>query len=206
MISDVEKANAAPLPLPPSAWRINHDLITAIERSLTDAGHQLLRRGFTDTDCPHWQVELMFGNTVDVAVDRHIRPGTVTIVVSGEDSASIQTLLHRYKQIPILKICTTVAASELLCQLRENPYRRIPWLLTDRLQFVIRRRLFTARYRIVREEYLLDEAAWVICLHTTEQLKIEGLDQHSKHELTITGFGTELRPLERLIAVFDDGS
>jgi hypothetical protein len=35
--SEVEKADSAPLPLPPSAWRVTDDLQTGIERCLTEA-------------------------------------------------------------------------------------------------------------------------------------------------------------------------
>src|SRR5260370_1430017 len=70
MTSNVEKAEHAPVPLPASAWRVTGDLQTAIERCLTEAGHPILSCRFTDRDCRHWHLRLLYGQTVDVFGER----------------------------------------------------------------------------------------------------------------------------------------
>jgi hypothetical protein len=122
----VEKADGAPVPLPSSAWRVTYDLQSAIERCLTEAGHQILGRRFSDPDYRHWQLELLFGQTVEVSVDCQINPGTLRIVVSGDGSQPIRMLPNRYRTIPILKISTRLSAGELFCRVPENPHPRTP--------------------------------------------------------------------------------
>jgi hypothetical protein len=198
----VEKADSAPLPLPPSAWRITDDLQTAIERCLTEAGHQILGRRFTDRDCRHWQLQLLYGQKVEVSVDHQINPGTLKIIVCGDDSDPIRMLLNCYQKLPILKIGITRTAGELFCKVPEFTRRQMPWSLPDRLKFAIRYFITTAKYKIVGENGVYF-ATWVVCLNTTQQLEVRGFSTCAKGGLTITGFGTDLRRLEELIAVFD---
>jgi hypothetical protein len=206
MTSELEKASSTPLPLPPSAWRITNDLQTAIECCLTEAGHPILWSRFSDNDYRHWHLRLLYGQTIDVSVDNHISPGTLKIVVCGDDSESIRTLLNRYQKIPILKISTTLNASELLSRIPETLRRQMPRSFTERQKFAVRYRITTARYKIVREQYNPAVATWVICLNTAQQLKIEGLGKHGEDRLPISGFGTYLNRLQQLMAIFDASS
>ena len=200
--NEVEKAEEAPLPLPPSAWRVTDDLQNAIERCLTEAGHQILDRRFSDRDYRHWQLELSYGQTVGVSVDHQINPGILEIVVSGDDADPIRMLLSIYHKIPILKISTRLSAGELFCKVPEFTRRQMPWSLTDRLKFAIRYCITTAKYKIVGGNNVYP-STWVVCLDTTEQFAVKGFSTCAKSGLAITGFGTDLRRLQELIAVFD---
>jgi hypothetical protein len=199
---EVEKADSAPVPLPPSAWRVTDDLQTAIERCLTEAGHQILDRRFSDRDSRHWHLQLLYGQTIEVSVDNQVNPGALKIVVSGEDSEPIRTPLNCYHKLPILKISTSLSASELLCKIPEFARRQMPWSLTDRLKFAVRYFITTTKYKIVGENTVYP-STWVVCLNTTQQLAVKGFSTCAKSRLAITGFGTDLRRLEELIAVFD---
>jgi len=202
----VEKADGAPVPLPPSAWRVTDDLQTAIERCLTEAGHQILGRRFSAPDHRHWQLELLYGQRVEVSVDNQINPGTLRIMVSGDDARPIRMLLNRYRKIPILKISTRLSASKLLCPVPQTVRCLMPLLLTERLKFAARYCLATAGYKIVREPFAVPPGSWVVCLNTAQQLKFEGFDTCSESGLTITGFGTDLDQLQELMTVFDGGN
>jgi hypothetical protein len=206
MTNAVEKADGAPLPLPPSAWRVTYDLQTAIERCLTEAGHQILGTRFSDPDYRHWQLELLYGQTVEVSVDYQVNPGTLKIVVCGDDSEPIRMLLNRYHKIPILKISIRLSAGELFCKVPEFTRRLMPRSLTARLKFAARYCVGTAGYKIVREPFVDPPGSWVVCLNTAQQLKFEGFDTCSESGLTITGFGTDLDQLQELMTVFDGGN
>jgi hypothetical protein len=206
MTSKLEKASSTPLPLPPSAWRITDDLQTAIERCLTEAGHQILWHRFSDNDYRHWHLRLLYGQSVDVSVDSKINPGTLKIVVCGDDSESIRTLLNRYQKIPILKIGITLIASELLFRIPETIRRQIPRSLAERLKFAVRYRVTTARNKIVQEHYDPVAGIWVICLKNAQQLKIEGFGKLDGDRLPISGFGTDVTRLRQLMALFDGSS
>jgi hypothetical protein len=201
MIPNVEKANATPFPLPAAVWYVNHDLLTAIDRCLTEAGHQIVSSSLSK-DCRHWQFHLTLGQMVDVWVDNQTNPGTITIVVSGKDSKSVQTLLNPYKQIPILKISITRTADELLYTVPKPIYEPTLWSFTERLKYAIRYWIRHAKYKIVREKSSFLPAAWFVCLSTAQQLQIGDFRTYERG-LRITGFGTDLRRLEQLMAVFD---
>jgi hypothetical protein len=206
MTSELEKASSTPLPLPPSAWRITNDLQTAIERCLTEAGHQILWCRFSDNDYRHWHLRLLYGQSVDVSVDSKINPGTLKIVVCGDDSESIRTLLNRYQKIPILKIGITLIASELLFRIPETIRRQMPRSLAERLKFAARYCVGTAGYKIVQEQYDPVAGTWVVCLKNAQQLKIEGFGKLEGDRLPVSGFGTDLDRLQQLMAVFDASS
>jgi hypothetical protein len=199
----VEKADGAPVPLPPSAWRVTDDLQNAIERCLTEAGHQILDRRFSDRDYRHWHLQLLYGQTIEVSVDNQVNPGSLKIVVCGKDDPDpIRTLLNCYHKIPILKISTRLSAGELFCKVPEFARRLMPWSLTDRLKFAVRYFITTTKYKIVGENTVYP-STWVVCLNTTEQFVVKGFSTCARSGLAITGFGTDLRRLEELIAVFD---
>jgi hypothetical protein len=198
--NEVEKAGEAPLPLPPSAWRITDDLQNGIERCLTQAGHQILDRRFSDRDDRHWHLQLLYGQSVEVSVDHQINPGTLKIVVSGDDADPIRMLLNCYHKLPILKISTRLSAGELFCKVPEFARRQMPWSLTDRLKFAVRYFITTTKYKIVGENTVYP-STWVVCLNTAQQLAVKGFSTCAKSGLAITGFGTDLRRLEELIAV-----
>jgi hypothetical protein len=145
----------------------------------------------------------LFGQTVEVSVDCAISPGTVRIAVCGADSERIQTLLNRYKKIPILKISTRISANELLCPVPQTVRRLMPRLLAERLKFAARYSISTAGYKIVREPLTDPSGCWVVCLNTAQQLKFAGFDTCSESGLTVTGFGTDLNRLQQLMSVFD---
>jgi hypothetical protein len=198
----VEKADSASLPLPPSAWRVTDDLRTGIERCLTQAGHQILGTRFSDRDSRHWQLELLSGQKVEVSVDNQVNPGSLKIVVCGKDPDPIRMLLSMYQKVPILKISTRLSAGELFCKVPEFTRRLMPWSLTDRLKFAVRYFITTTKYKIVGENTVYP-STWVVCLNTTQQLTVMGFSTCAKSGLTITGFGTDLRRLEELMAAFD---
>ena len=141
-----------------------------------------------------------------MSVDYQISPGTVRIAVCGDDSKRIETLLNRYKKIPILKIATTLTANELICRVPQTIRRQMPFSLAERLKFAARYCLGAGEYKIVREPFVDPPGGWVVCLNTAQQLKFEGFDTCAKSGLTITGFGTDLDKLQQLMTVFDAGS
>jgi hypothetical protein len=125
------------------------------------------------------------------------------IVVSGDDSLPIQTLLNRYQKIPILKISITLTANELICRVPQPIRRQMPFSLAERLKFAARYSISTAGYKIVREPFADPPGCWVVCLNTAQQLKFAGFDTCSESGLTITGFGTDLHRLQQLMGAFN---
>jgi hypothetical protein len=145
---------------------------------------------------------LLYGQTVEVSVDHQVNPGTLKIVVRGDDSEPIRMLLNCYHKLPILKISTRLSAGELFCQVPEFTRRQMPWSLTDRLKFAVRYFITTTKYKIVGENTVYP-STWVVCLNTTQQLAVKGFSTCAKSGLSITGFGTDLRQLKELMAAFD---
>jgi hypothetical protein len=201
MISDIARADATPLPLPESAWRITPDLQNGIRQRLMAAGHFIHGDRIVDNDYRRWQLRLN-GHTIDVFVDSEVIPGSLSISVQGEAAAIFRRLLCSYKWLPILKISRTLNARQLL---EDFPNQRLlrTFAKTERLKLVVRWHLRQARYKIVDEKHVGLPAGWAIRLKTTQQLQIERFAYRVGDAIVIDGFGTELNRLRRLMEIFD---
>jgi hypothetical protein len=200
MIPGIDKVEAAPIPLPESAWRITLDLQDGIRRHLIAAGHIIHRDRIIDNDHRHWQLQLN-GHIIDVFVDSEIIPGRLRICVRGEAAATFRRLLGAYKRLPILKISRTLNARQLVEDFpNQRLIRKFP--KTERLKLAVRWHIRKARYKIVDEKHGDDPVTWAICLKTAQELQIENFGNRASDAIMIDGFGTELNRLLRLMDIF----
>jgi hypothetical protein len=201
MSQGVDKADAAPLPLPGSAWRITLDLQDRIRRQLTAAGHLIHWDGIIDRDPSHWQLRLA-DHIIDVSVDSENIPGRLRISVRGEAAGIFRRLLCSYKRLPILKISRTLNSRQFIEAFpNQRLIRKFP--KTEGLKLAVRWHIGQARYKIVDEKHGDDPETWAICLNTAQQLQIKRFAMRSGGPVTIDGFGTEVNRLRRLMELFD---
>ena len=201
MISGIDRADATPLPLPESAWRITSDLQNGIRQRLMAAGHLIHWDEIIENDYRHWQLHLD-GHIIDVFVDSETDPGRLRISVRGEAAGVFRRLLSSYQRLPILKISRTLNPQQLI---EDFPNKRLlhTFSKTERLKLAVRWHIGKARYKIVDEKHSEDPVTWGIRLKTAQQLQIERFAYRVGDAIKIDGFGTEVNRLRRLMELFD---